>query len=85
MYDFEESGISLNYTATNYGQFRLPILENDFRSEYSLHHTQSTILKLTKNFSAKGWSTFIGVRNFTNFHSSEIIQLYELLTHSTNK
>ena len=65
MYDFKDLGISLNYASTNYGPIRLPILENDFRSEYSSPYTIHNI-KLTKNL-VRGWSTFIGVRNFTNF------------------
>ena len=48
MYDFEESGISLNYTATNYGPIRLPILENDTSSEYSSPYTIHNF-KLTKD------------------------------------
>ena len=48
-YDFGKWGIILNYAATNYGPIRLPILENDFRKEYSLPYTIHN-LKLTKNF-----------------------------------
>jgi outer membrane receptor for ferrienterochelin and colicins len=64
-YSFEKLGLDLNYAATNYGPIRLPLLENDFRREYSLPYTIHNF-KLTKNFSG-GWSTFISVRNFTNF------------------
>ena len=64
-YSFEKWGLDINYAANNYGPIRLPLLENDFRREYSLPYTIHN-LKLTKNFN-RGWSTFIGVRNFTNF------------------
>ena len=64
-YSFEKWGLDINYAATNYGPIRLPLLENDFRKEYSLPYTIHN-LKLTKNFN-RGWNTFIGVRNFTDF------------------
>ena len=64
-YTFEKLGLELVYAATNYGPIRLPLLENDFRPEYSLPYTIHNV-KLSKNFN-NGWSTFLGLRNFTNF------------------
>ena len=64
-YSLEKWGIVIGYAATNYGPIRLPLLENDFRKEYSLPYTIHN-LKLTKNFN-HGWNTFIGIRNLTNF------------------
>ena len=34
-YNLLKLGIDLNYAATVYGPIRLPLLENDFRPEYS--------------------------------------------------
>jgi len=64
-YFIESAGLDFNYAATLYGPIRLPILENDFRDEYSdpycLHN-----FKLTKKFD-RGWKIFIGLRNAFNF------------------
>ena len=64
-YNLLKLGIDLNYAATVYGPIRLPLLENDFRPEYSspfgLHN-----LKITKNFQ-KGLKVFVGARNIFNF------------------
>lgn len=64
-YWFEKLGLDIVYSATNYGPIRLPILENDFRPEYSLPYTIH-YLKLSKNYN-NGWTNFISIRNFTNF------------------
>ena len=64
-YWFEKLGLVIVYSATNYGPIRLPILENDFRPEYSLPYTIHN-LKLSKNYN-NGWTNFISIRNFTNF------------------
>ena len=64
-YWFEKLGLDMIYSATNYGPIRLPILENDFRPEYSLPYTIHN-LKLSKNYN-NGWTNFISIRNFTNF------------------
>ena len=64
-YWFEKLGLDMVYSATNYGPMRLPILENDFRPEYSLPYTIHN-LKLSKNYN-NGWTNFISIRNFTNF------------------
>ena len=64
-YWFEKLGLDMVYSATNYGPIRLPILENDFRPEYSLPYTIHN-LKVSKNYN-NGWTNFISLRNFTNF------------------
>ena len=64
-YWFEKLGLDIVYSAANYGPIRLPILENDFRPEYSLPYTIHN-LKLSKNYN-NGWTNFISIRNFTNF------------------
>jgi len=62
---FEKLDLDMVYSATNYGPIRLPILENDFRPEYSLPYTIHN-LKVSKNYN-NGWTTFLSLRNFTNF------------------
>jgi outer membrane receptor for ferrienterochelin and colicins len=62
---FEKLDLDMVYSATNYGPIRLPILENDFRPEYSLPYTVHN-LKVSKNYN-NGWTTFLSLRNFTNF------------------
>ena len=62
---FEKLDLDMVYSATNYGPIRLPLLENDFRPEYSQPYTIHNI-KVSKNFN-NGWTTFLALRNFTNF------------------
>ena len=62
---FEKLDLDMVYSSTNYGPIRLPILENDFRPEYSLPYTIHN-LKVSKNYN-NGWTTFLSLRNFTNF------------------
>ena len=62
---FEKLDLDMVYSATNYGPIRLPLLENDFRPEYSQPYTIHNI-KFSKNFN-NGWTTFLALRNFTNF------------------
>ena len=64
-YAFESLGLDLNYSATLYGPIRLPILEDDFRPEYSSPYCLHNF-KLTKKFN-RGWNMFIGVRNAFDF------------------
>jgi len=62
---FEKLDLDMVYSATNYGPIRLPLLENDFRPEYSQPYTIHNI-KVSKNFN-NGWTTFLALRNFINF------------------
>ncbi len=84
MYDFGDLGIRANYAATNYGPIRLPILENDIRSEYSSPYTIHNF-KLTKDL-PRGWTAFIGIRNFTNFTppDNSILRAYDPFDQNVN-
>ncbi len=64
-YSSETMGLDFNYSATHYGPIRLPIVENDFRPEYSSPYYIHNF-KLTKNFNS-GWKFFIALRNAFNF------------------
>ena len=64
-YSINRLGIDLNYAATVYGPIRLPLLENDYRPEYSSPYELHN-LKITKNFN-KGFKVFVGARNIFNF------------------
>ena len=64
-YLIESTGLDLNYAATLYGPIRLPILENDFRPEYSLPYYIHNF-KITKKLN-RGWEVFLGLRNAFNF------------------
>ena len=64
-YWLEKLNLDVVYSATNYGPIRLPLLENDFRPEYSQPYTIHNI-KVSKNFN-NGWTTFLALRNFINF------------------
>ena len=64
-YELIKWGLQLDYTASRYGPIRLPLLENDFRPEYSSPYSIHNI-KLTKNFSNRR-SLYLGVRNLFNF------------------
>ena len=64
-YNFTKADILLDITGNLYGPMQLPILENDFRPEFSNPFTLLNI-KVSKDFS-KGFNAFIGVRNLLNF------------------
>ncbi|MBM77058.1 MAG: TonB-dependent receptor [Crocinitomicaceae bacterium] len=64
-YTHSKSQISFDYTANLYGPMKLPILENDFRPEYSSTFSIQNF-KISRNFGDK-ISGYIGVRNFLNF------------------
>jgi outer membrane receptor for ferrienterochelin and colicins len=64
-YLIEHLGIDLNYSANLYGPIRLPLVENDFRSEYSDPYAIHNF-KITKKFN-RGWRLFVGIRNAFDF------------------
>lgn len=64
-YLLESIGIDINYSGTHYGPIRLPILENDFRPEYSNPYSIHNF-KITKKFN-NGCKLFTGLRNAFNF------------------
>jgi outer membrane receptor for ferrienterochelin and colicins len=64
-YLIEAVGVDINYSAVHYGPIRLPLLENDFRPEYSAPYSIHNF-KLTKKFD-RGWKLYAGIRNAFNF------------------
>jgi outer membrane receptor for ferrienterochelin and colicins len=64
-YAFKRPSISIDYTGSVYGPMKLPVVENDIRSEYSETYSIQNI-KVSWEPSTK-WTIYGGVRNFTNF------------------
>lgn len=64
-YRFSRLKITLDYTAIGYGKMRLPILENDFRSDYSQPYAIHNI-KFAKSVS-KNFDLYFGIKNIFNF------------------
>ncbi len=64
-YKFTKPQISIDYTGNLYGPMRLPLLENDFRPEYSKPFSIQNI-KISKAFN-KGFEAYFGARNILNF------------------
>lgn len=64
-YTFGNTQLSIDYTGNLYSPMRLPILQNDFRPEFSpwfsLHH-----LQFTKRFT-QGLQLYGGIKNLGNF------------------
>ena len=67
-YLFMKPAISIDYTGNLYGPMKLPILENDFRNEYSNPFSIQNI-KISKEF-LNGLEIFCGVKNLLNFTPS---------------
>jgi len=64
-YTFSKMNLTLDYTGSLYGPMRLPILENDFRSEYSETYS---IQNLKISWKVKeNVQLYAGVRNLLNF------------------
>ncbi|MGE0560897.1 MAG: carboxypeptidase-like regulatory domain-containing protein [Flavobacteriales bacterium] len=64
-YKFLKSDIKLDYSGNLYGPMKLPLVENDFRPEYSNWYSIQNI-QITKTFE-KGWEIYGGVKNLLNF------------------
>lgn len=64
-YKIQKLGLKVDYTGNLYGPMKLPIVENDFRPEYSNPFSIMN-MKLSKDFKY-GFNLFLGVRNFLNF------------------
>ena len=64
-YHFFKSNIKIDYSGNVYGPMKLPLVENDFRPEYSDWYSIQNI-QVTKTF-AKGWEIYGGVKNLLNF------------------
>ncbi len=64
-YKFYKSNITIDYSGNVYGPMKLPLVENDFRDQYSGWYSIQNI-QLTKKFK-KNWEIYGGVKNFLNF------------------
>jgi outer membrane receptor for ferrienterochelin and colicins len=76
-YTHPKTKISFDYTANLYGPMKLPILENDLRSEYSSTFSIQNI-KISRDFGDK-FNGYIGVRNIFNFtpNSNSILRAHD--------
>lgn len=61
-YTFYKTDITVDYSGNLYGPMRLPLLENDFRAQYSSWYSIQNI-QLTKKFKKK-WEIYGGVKNY---------------------
>jgi len=64
-YKFTKPNIKIDYSGNLYGPMKLPLVENDFRAEYSDWYSIQNI-QITKTFK-KGWEIYGGVKNILNF------------------
>jgi len=64
-YSFTKSNIKIDYSGNLYGPMKLPLVENDFRPEYSNWYSIQN-LQVTKEFK-KGWEIYGGIKNLLNF------------------
>lgn len=64
-YKFLKSNIKIDYSGNVYGPMKLPLVENDYRPEYSSWYSLQNI-QITKTFN-KGWEIYGGVKNLLNF------------------
>lgn len=64
-YQFSRAKLSIDYTGSLYGPMKLPLVENDFRAEYSSPFSLQNI-KISKEV-GKRLSVNMGVRNLVNF------------------
>lgn len=64
-YEFTKQKVKIDYTGNVYGPMKLPLVENDFRPEYSDWYSIQNI-QVTKEFK-KGWEIYGGVKNLLNF------------------
>lgn len=64
-YKFLKSNVKIDYSGNLYGPMKLPLVENDFRPEYSAWYSIQNI-QVTKTFN-KGWEIYGGIKNLLNF------------------
>lgn len=64
-YTFSKPKIKIDYSGNLYGPMKLPLVENDFRPEYSDWYSIQNI-QVTKTFK-KGWEVYAGIKNLLNF------------------
>lgn len=65
-YTFPKGNIVIDYTMNVVSPMRLPVVENDFRPEYSPWYSLQNI-QCTKSWPEKGWELYFGVKNLLNF------------------
>ncbi|GAB4252608.1 MAG: TonB-dependent receptor [Vicingaceae bacterium] len=64
-YLLDKYNLTFDYTGSFYGSMKLPVLENDFRPEYSKPYTIQNI-QITKKFNNK-FETYFGIKNLLDF------------------
>lgn len=64
-YEFQKIKLKIDYSGNLYGPMKLPLVENDFRPEYSDWYSIQNI-QVTKTFK-KGWEVYGGVKNLLDF------------------
>ena len=64
-YEFKKPKIKIDYSGNLYGPMKLPLVENDFRAEYSDWYSIQNI-QITKTFK-KNWEIYGGVKNLLDF------------------
>jgi outer membrane receptor for ferrienterochelin and colicins len=64
-YTFSKPKIKIDYSGNLYGPMKLPLVENDFRPEYSDWYSIQNI-QITKTFK-KGWEIYGGVKNLLDY------------------
>ena len=57
--------MKIDYSGNLYGPMKLPLVENDFRPEYSDWYSIQNI-QITKTFK-RGWEVYGGIKNLLNF------------------
>src|SRR5690606_28224616 len=65
-YTFPKGNIVIDYTLNAVSLMRLPVVENDYRSEYSPWYSLQNI-QCTKSWGEKGLELYFGVKNLLNF------------------
>ncbi|MGB0881508.1 MAG: TonB-dependent receptor [Vicingaceae bacterium] len=64
-YEFKKPKIKIDYSGNLYGPMKLPLVENDYRAEYSKWYSIQNI-QITKTFK-KHWEIYGGVKNLLDF------------------
>jgi len=68
-YTFNKPNIKIDYSGNLYGPMKLPLVENDFRPEYSDWYSIQNI-QITKTFK-KGWEIYGGIKNLLDYTPPE--------------
>lgn len=83
-YTIPRWNLTIDYTGNVYGPMKLPILENDFRNEFSDTYSLQNI-QITKKF-ANGLEIYGGVKNLLNFTppANSIMRAFDPFDKTTN-